>query len=94
MLIKNGNIVGLGINKDRNIPAQLDPIHIRKHSSIHSEVSALISCSDPRGATLYVARWGKRNRPENSYPCDNCAAAIIEAGVKRVVYTDGVVTES
>lgn len=46
-------------------------------STIHSEIDAIIraSCS-LHGATIYVTR----------YPCENCARAIVVAGITRVVY--------
>ena len=35
-----------------------------------------------KGATLYVCRWGSRA----SKPCPKCMKAIIEAGIKKIVY--------
>lgn len=48
--------------------------------SIHSEIDAICEAArsgfSVRGATIYVTR----------YPCENCARAIVAAGIKRVVY--------
>ncbi len=45
---------------------------------VHAELNAILACADkPLGATIYV--YG--------LPCCSaCAAAIIQAGIKRVVY--------
>lgn len=40
------------------------------------------------GATVAVARLGKKNDWRCSYPCDNCHRALKNAGVKRVVCID------
>lgn len=46
-------------------------------STIHSEVDAIIRARrDLNGATIYVTR----------YPCENCARAIVTAGIREVVY--------
>lgn len=46
-------------------------------ATIHSEVDAIISAKrDLTGHTIYVTR----------YPCENCARAIVTAGITRVVY--------
>lgn len=43
----------------------------------HSEINALRKAKESViGATAIVTR----------YPCDNCAKAIVEAGIKRVIY--------
>ena len=48
--------------------------------SIHSEIDAICEAAKSgisiEGATIYVTR----------YPCENCARAIVAAGIKRVVY--------
>lgn len=44
---------------------------------VHAELNAVLNCPErPVGATLYV--WPLP-------PCSNCAAAIIQAGIRRVV---------
>lgn len=45
----------------------------------HAELNAILNCSDPhslKGATLYVAL----------FPCNECAKAVIQSGIKKVVY--------
>lgn len=46
--------------------------------TLHAEVNALLACKENmQGFTLYVTPL---------HPCCNCAAQIIQAGIKRVVY--------
>lgn len=48
---------------------------------LHAEVNALLSAKEPlTGYTLYVSPY---------HPCSNCAAAIIQAGIARVVAPAG-----
>lgn len=46
-------------------------------ATVHAEVNALLNAREPvRGYTLYVAPL---------HPCSNCAAQIIQAGIRHVV---------
>lgn len=46
-------------------------------STIHSEIDAIARAkTDLTGATAYVTR----------YPCENCARALVVAGITKVVY--------
>ena len=45
----------------------------------HAELNAILNANNPtllKGATLYVAL----------FPCNECAKAVIQAGIKKVVY--------
>ncbi len=45
----------------------------------HAELNAILNCNtDLHGCTLYVTL----------FPCNECAKAIIQSGIKRVVYLD------
>ena len=59
-------------SKNHRLPSDCD--------AIHSEVDAICNAASEgvklQGATIYVSR----------YPCENCARAIAESGIKRVVY--------
>lgn len=45
--------------------------------TVHAEMNAILSASESlKGCTLYVSPL---------FPCSNCAAAIIQSGIKRVV---------
>lgn len=45
----------------------------------HAELNAILNCNtDLHGCTLYVTL----------FPCNECAKAIIQSGIKRVIYLD------
>jgi dCMP deaminase len=54
--------------------------------TVHAEVNAILSAhSRLTGCTLFVAPF---------FPCANCASAIIQAGIVRVVTWRGVAKEA
>jgi dCMP deaminase len=47
----------------------------------HSEINAMLNCLHPerlRGCTMYIT----------TFPCHSCMKALIQAGVKEIVYRD------
>ena len=44
---------------------------------------------DLSGMVLYVARSYKNGEPAYSAPCSKCQKLIVEAGIKKVIYTVG-----
>lgn len=59
--------------------------------SVHAEVRAVLrACSNGKGGTIYVARLGGKGRLLPSHPCLRCMAVLLEAGIKRIVWFDGV----
>lgn len=65
-----------GCNDDPEIYQDRDVKYLR---TIHAEVNAIITARrDLSGCTLYVSPL---------HPCANCAAIIIQAGIKRVIYS-------
>jgi dCMP deaminase len=49
---------------------------LKRMLSIHAELNAILNCPfDPAGGTIYV----------NSFPCHDCAGAIIQKGLSRVI---------
>lgn len=65
-----------GCSDDPEIYQDRDVKYLR---TIHAEVNAIITARrDLTGCTLYVSPL---------HPCANCAAIIIQSGIKRVVYT-------
>lgn len=88
MIVKGGSIFAIGINKDRNHPNIVTPGRAPVDCAIHAEIDALRRAGNVRGATMYNARVNKQGEPRMSKPCDNCQAAIDEAGIKRIVWTE------
>lgn len=79
VITRNNHILSLGFN---GIPTGLDDekyLHPRETKIacvLHSELNAVLNANVPLAdATLYVT----------GAPCSNCAATIIQVGIKRVV---------
>lgn len=89
---KRGNILSSGINK----PSKSHPLQAKwakkagepKRIYLHAELDALIKCKHNSPHTLYVARVRKNGGNANSTPCNICMTAIIDAGIKEIVYFD------
>ena len=88
VVVKGGRIVSTGINRFKNHPMTVSPEHIKEHCSVHAEVDAIRKLKNARGATIYIARIGKRGNQALSRPCDNCYTAIQRAGINKIVYTN------
>lgn len=89
VVVKNGNVVGMGYNKFRNDPDQVSPEHIKTDCSYHAEFVAIRQAGvNTKGATLYVARVNSKGLDRYSEPCNNCKQVIKVAEIKKVVYTE------
>ena len=86
VLVKNGNVLGVGINKMRNHPSVLGEFTKNK-ASYHAEVVAASRVPDASGAVLYSARVWKDGTPAYARPCDECQQVIDDLGIKRTIYT-------
>lgn len=89
VVARGGRVLGIGFNKFRNHPSIIEPDKIKEHCSIHAEVDALSKVSDPRRATIYVARVSNSGDDRLSKPCSYCHRFIVESGIKKIVYTEG-----
>lgn len=88
VVVKNGNVLSVGTNIDKNHPNVVSPEHIKPGCSVHAEVAAMRRVrGDLSGATIYVARVSKAGLPALSRPCSACERAIDAAGIKRVVWS-------
>ncbi len=87
-VIARGNrVVSTAPNKFRNAPF-ID----HENATVHAEANAIKAAGnrDLRGATIYVARVNKTGLTNLARPCKNCMHAIVEAGIKEIVYTNDV----
>lgn len=80
-------IIGVGYNgfpigcSDDELPWERDGnwIDTKYPYVCHAELNAILNCNNSsllRGATLYVAL----------FPCNECAKAVIQSGIKKIVY--------
>jgi dCMP deaminase len=81
----NHTIASLGYNGlPRGVQDTPDRLHDRPTKlamTVHAEVNAILSAREPlHGYTIYV---------HPMHPCSQCAAAIIQAGIRRVVTIPG-----
>lgn len=86
---KKGKIISTGYNKRKTHPLQVKHSnrHGKKKYFLHAEIAALVKCRK-QPHTLYVARLTKGDKIGMAKPCPICMDAIIEAGVKVIVYTN------
>lgn len=87
VVIRNGNVLAVATNKDRNLVNNLDESHVKEHASVHAEVAALSQVANPKGCTVFVARVMRDGKPGYSKPCSRCERYLKNAGVRRVVWT-------
>lgn len=100
VVVRGGSVLSIGYNSYTNDPKCFPENYLndtRKNPkifnpeaiSVHAEVAAMKRCASEslRGATVYVARITQGGFIGNSAPCQACAQALLEAGVKKVVYT-------
>lgn len=86
VVVKGGRVLSTGVNKLKNHPLNVSEEHIKK-CSVHAEVDAVKKASNPRGATVYVARINKRGDEMLSRPCNKCYEYLIQSGIKKIIYT-------
>lgn len=84
VVVLGGSVQAVGFNKRTNNPHTHKDLH---WLSEHAEMAALRRCKRTQGATIYVARLNKHDQQRMSRPCPKCMKLIVEAGIKRIVYT-------
>lgn len=86
-IVKNNRILSMGYNgfpngcSDDEFPwnSDGDVLNVKNTFVCHAELNAILNSSgDVRGATIYVT----------FFPCNECTKAIIQSGIKKVVYLD------
>jgi dCMP deaminase len=82
---ENHRVVSVGYNgfpsgvSDRLFPwsREGDVLHSKYAFVVHAELNAILNAPRPvRGCTIYVSL----------FPCNECAKAIIQSGIRRIVY--------
>jgi len=87
VLVKNGRVLALGINKWRNKDLNCGREKYQAVLTTHAEIDALSRVANPEGAVLYIARVGLAGEARISRPCSRCMAVIEKLGIKRIIYT-------
>lgn len=93
-IIKGGSMLSRAVNTMKNSPRDFDNMDYDRRGpskiSTHAEIAAMRRCAPEKlkGATIYVSRMANCGVPLLSKPCPDCHAALVAAGVRRVVYTD------
>lgn len=84
VIVKNGSVLSLATNRNCSNPVSKS----FKKQTIHAEQRAIAcSRSDLTGSTLYSARY---HRNGISTPCIMCMELIKLAGIRSVVYCNGI----
>ena len=88
VMVKDNRIISIGLNgtphgfSNECEIEQPDGTLVTKNIVVHAEMNALCFCAkteiETEGATIYLTLS----------PCANCALALIQSGVKRVVYLE------
>lgn len=87
VLVDNNNhICGTGYNgmpngttDDRHWGKSEDnPWDIKYNFVVHAELNCILNSSNTKGSTMYVTL----------FPCNECAKAIVQAGITKVVYSE------
>jgi len=92
ILVKNENIIGVGFNGPPRIINQCTEFGCLREAqgiesgtrqeicrAVHAEQRALLCDSSPQFAMLYCTH----------HPCSICARLLIEADVRKVIYSEG-----
>ena len=77
----NTQVLALGYNGDhKGGPNTRDSMKHGHSGLIHAEINALLKLdyNNPKNKVMYITLS----------PCENCAMAIINSGIKKVVYKD------
>jgi tRNA(Arg) A34 adenosine deaminase TadA len=88
VLVRGGSVVAVAHNVRRNSP------HLTQGApgtSLHAEQAVInkvfYQADRAEGTTLYVVRVSKTGQRRLARPCHRCYTAVVEAGIKTVVYS-------
>ncbi|HAG27990.1 MAG TPA: hypothetical protein DCL39_00905 [Alteromonas macleodii] len=92
VIVKAGRVLSVGRNRDKTHP---DSVGVDDDGelftrTIHAEMDAILKVKNKehlKGATIYVARKGRNQKPGMSCPCKMCQGLISKYGLKKAVFT-------
>lgn len=89
ILDKKGNVIAEGYNQKKTHPMQYkyaERNNREKKIYLHAEISALVKCrAEPH--EIIVVRVKKDGSYGLAKPCPICMSAIMESGIKNIVYS-------
>lgn len=100
VIVKGGSVIAVGLNSYTNDPhrfpvnnsgeQKIPHLDRGKQLSIHAELAAIrrVSPNRLKGATIYIARVTRNGELRNSAPCAGCTKELLEAGIKKVIFTE------
>ena len=93
-IVKDNKIISTGYNgmpsrSEHGIypwtKGDTDPTKNKYFYVVHAELNAILNSEKSlKGATLYVTK----------FPCNECAKAIIQSGISKVIFTDDISNET
>ena len=93
-IVKDNKIISTGYNgmpsrSEHGIypwtKGNTDPTKNKYFYVVHAELNAILNSEKSlKGATLYVTK----------FPCNECAKAIIQSGISKVIFTDDISNET
>ncbi len=88
IIVKAGNVLGMGINSLNAAKTFTKPHRHNMH--LHSEVDALLGLDRDKvkNSTVYVIGLTAAGNSINAKPCSTCRSFLDTMKVKRVVYMD------
>jgi deoxycytidylate deaminase len=96
VITKSACILSVGVNKLKSHPRQYNAYTHQKSISIHAELAAILVLSKSQldYSTMYIARLLANEKSAMAKPCPACMEIILEVGIKRIVWTDGIAFQS
>lgn len=90
-VVSGGRILSVGVNKSKK-NGYVARNQYAEYCNTHAEIDALLKIKDPKvllGAKLFVMRLQRdRETIVSAKPCEMCYKAMLDAGIKRVYYTN------
>ncbi len=90
---RNNNVLSIGCNSVKTHPLQYYYANLSGEKDkiyLHAEISSIIKLKDTSRLPyrIYITRILANGKLSIAKPCPVCLAAIMETGIKEIVYTD------
>jgi deoxycytidylate deaminase len=89
IIAKGNRIIGIGHNKIKSHPKQINRYTGKAGRAVCAELSAIInSRGNLSKCTICIVRITKDGKLAMAKPCQYCQSYIEEAGIKNIIYTN------